>query len=122
LNSDQKVVKEVIEQNHDEENELLNRQIVSNKLKRKAIDNICEKPSKTINRELLSYDEVTLTTYDLQLIRKNMLYARSSILSKLPNNLEELHTSLYNASDFLLTNHNENFLLVNDKESNIFVE
>uniref|UniRef100_A0A2S2QBL8 MULE transposase domain-containing protein n=1 Tax=Sipha flava TaxID=143950 RepID=A0A2S2QBL8_9HEMI len=50
-----------------------------------------------------------------------MHYARSSILPKLPKNLEELQTSLDNMSDFLLTNRSENFLLVNDKESNILL-
>jgi len=66
---------------------------VSNKLKRKTVDDICEKPSKIIYSELLKHDIDTLTTYDLQLIRKNMHYARSSILHKLPKNLEELRTS-----------------------------
>ena len=121
LNSDNKVVKKVLDHRHEEKKEKLNRQVVSNTLKRKAIDDICEKPSKIINRELLTHDVDTLTTYDLQLIRKNMHYARTSILPKLPKNLEELHTSLDNMSDFLLTNRSENFLLVNDKESNILL-
>jgi len=70
LNSDNDVVKKVINYNHHEENEILNRQILSNKLKRKAVDDISEKPSKIINSELLKNDIDTLTTYDLQLIRK----------------------------------------------------
>ncbi|CAI6369788.1 unnamed protein product [Macrosiphum euphorbiae] len=102
LNSDNKVIQTVLDHRHDEVNEILNRQFVSNKLKRKAIDDICEKPSKIINRELLTRDVDTLTTYDLQLIRKNMHYARSSILPKLPKNLEELHTSIRQYERFLI--------------------
>jgi hypothetical protein len=94
---------------------------LNNKLKRKAVDDISKKPSKIINSELLKHDIDTLTTYDLQLTRKNIHYARSSTLLQLPTNLEELHTSLDNMSDFLLTNQNENFLLVNDKDSNILL-
>ncbi|KAF0761944.1 MULE domain-containing protein, partial [Aphis craccivora] len=111
------------------ENELLNCQIMT-------VDDICEKLSKIINSELLKrffvggffildptikHDIDTLTTYDLQLIRKNMHYAHSSVLPRLPKNLEELQTSLDNMSDFLLTNRNVNFLLVNDLDSNILL-
>lgn len=39
-----------------------------------------------------------MITDDLQLIRKNMHYARSSLSPKLPTNLEELHASLDNIS------------------------
>jgi len=50
-----------------------------------------------------------------------MHYERTSIFPKLPQNLEEFHTSLDKMSDFLLTNHSQNFFLVNDKESNILL-
>jgi len=94
---------------------------VSNKLKRKAVDDICEKPSKIINSELLKHDIDTYIHMICNWLGKNMHYAQSSILPKLPNNLEELHTWLDNMSDFLLTNRNEKFLLVNDKDSNILL-
>jgi len=89
-------------------------------VKRKAVDDINEKPSKIIHSHL-TQDVDTLTTYDLTLIRKNIPHARSSIMPKLPVDLNELHTSLDNMSHLLITNRNENFLLVNDNTSNILL-
>jgi len=50
MNNQNKVVSEVTKHNHEVENEeSLNRQIVSNEIKRKALNDIlCEKPSKLI--------------------------------------------------------------------------
>jgi len=48
-------------------------------VKRKAIDDINEKPSKIIHSHL-TQDVDILTTYDLTLIRKNIHRARSSIM------------------------------------------
>lgn len=53
---------------------------MNNELKLKAKDNICERPSKCIHIEQAMYDIDTLTTTDLNLIRKNIYYARSSLL------------------------------------------
>jgi len=54
LNSNNNIDKKVIDHNYyHEENEILNRQIVSNRLERKALDDVCEKQSKIINIEYL---------------------------------------------------------------------
>jgi len=64
---------------------ILNRQV------RKALEDIWEKPSKIIKLQLLTHyvDKYAITTlYDLQLFRKNMHYAQSSILLKSPTNFK----------------------------------
>jgi len=116
------IIKKVLNhENHEKDsNETLKRQTVSNQVKRKAVDDINEKPSKIIHSHL-TQDVDTLTTYDLTLIRKNIHHARSSIMPKLPVDLNELHISLDNMSHLLITNRNENFLLVNDNTSNILL-
>jgi hypothetical protein len=58
--------------------ETLNRQTISNQMKRKAVDDINEKSCKIIHSHL-TQDINTLTTYDLTLIRKNIHHARSYI-------------------------------------------
>jgi len=52
-NDQNKVVSEFIEYNHEVENEdSLNRQIVSNEVKRKALNDLCKKPFKLICTQL----------------------------------------------------------------------
>lgn len=104
------IIKKVLNhENHEKDsNETLKRQTVSNQVKRKAVDDINEKPSKIIHSHL-TQDVDTLTTYDLTLIRKNIHHARSSIMPKLPVDLNELHISLDNMSHLLITNRNEFF-------------
>ncbi|KAE9522680.1 hypothetical protein AGLY_016902 [Aphis glycines] len=121
LNNNEIIKKVLNHGNHEKDSdETLNRQTVSNQVKRKAIDDINEKPSKIIHSHL-TQDVETLTTYDLTLIRKNIHHARSSIMPKLPMDLNELNISSDNISHLLITNRNENFLLVNDNISNILL-
>lgn len=84
--------------NHDHAKDdvnILTRQKVSNKLKRKVLNNPCKKPCKILHRELCKGDiSKSLTTADTVRIRKNIQYARSSIIPMLPLNLEELHLAL----------------------------
>ncbi|KAF0765682.1 MULE domain-containing protein, partial [Aphis craccivora] len=103
LNSDNNnVVKKVIDHNHQEENELLNLQSVSNKLKRKAVDDICEK-------SIMNYINMILKKYAL------CKFFYFTQITKIFGRIT--YTSLDNMSDFLLTNRNENFLL----DSNILL-
>ncbi|KAL4142319.1 hypothetical protein QTP88_004802 [Uroleucon formosanum] len=69
---------------------------LNSKLKRKALGDPCEKPCKIIQRKLRERDVSTLTTTDVNRIRKNIHYARSSIIPKLSKHLEELHLALTN--------------------------
>jgi len=85
-----------------------NRQKLSNKLKCKALDDPCEKSYKILHPELRVGDVNTLTTKDINRIRTNIYYARSSIIPKLPTNLEELHLVLTNLGE-IKTNRDEIF-------------
>jgi len=51
-------------------------------------------------------------------IRKNIHYAHSSMILKLPTNLDELHLALTNLGE-IKTNRDELFLLINNSENNI---
>jgi len=91
---------------------------LSNNLKRKAVEELYDKPSKLIHGAL-SKDIPTLTTYDLTLIRNNIHQSQSSTIPKLPDNLPDLHNILLREN--IQTNRDENFLLVNDSENNIII-
>ncbi|XP_060846366.1 zinc finger MYM-type protein 1-like [Rhopalosiphum padi] len=81
--------------NHNKNDEkVLNRQILSNSLKRKAIEDISCKPSKLIRSELKKGDISILTTNDLSLIRHNVHPARSFVHPPLPKCIKELHAAL----------------------------
>jgi hypothetical protein len=97
-------VESVLNHNHEPDtNKDLVRQQVSNKLKRKATEDICEKPSKLIHSELRREGISDLSLQDLEKIRKNMYEARTAILPPLPTTLEELHAVL-NTYKRLMTN------------------
>ena len=85
---------------------------MSNNLKRKAVEELYDKPSKLIHGAL-SKDIPTLTTYDLTLIRNNIHHARSFTIPKLPDNLPDLHNVLLNEN--IQTNRGEHFILVTTK-------
>lgn len=66
------------------------RQAVSNSCKRKATEDLYQKPEKITKVELASCgNKGKLTKDDFKNIRKNMWYARSKTTPPLPNNLEE---------------------------------
>jgi len=119
MNENNEIIFSALNHEHDKDDEnVLNRQKIGNKLKRKALDDPCEKPCKILHRELRKGDVSTLTTTDINRIRKNIHYARSSIIPKLPTDLEELHLALTNLGE-IKTNKDEIFLLINNTEKNI---
>ena len=119
LNNENEIIERANDHNHIKDSvEVFNRQQLSNNLKRKAVEELYDKPSKLIHGAL-SKDIPTLTTYDLTLIRNNIHHARSSTIPKLPDNLPDLHNVLLNEN--IQTNRDENFLLVNDNENNIII-
>lgn len=120
LNEFNTIVEKSICHNHEKQSEsLINRQKISNRLKRKALDDPVERPSKIIHRDLRENDTDTLNTYDLQLIRKNIHHARTSIMPKLPKTLTELHAALIDFNP--KTNKDESFILINDETKNIII-
>lgn len=55
---------------------------LNNKLKRKALENMGEKPAQIIHKELTNLDLETITSHDKHLIRRNIYRARSLIIKK----------------------------------------
>jgi hypothetical protein len=92
--------------NHDAESKAcLNRQILNNSVKRKAVEDLCERPRKLIHQELQRQD---LDTYeDMRNISRNMHKARSSHLLPLLTDTEETHEPL--SAVQVLTNAKEQF-------------
>lgn len=111
--------------NPDEENKL-ERQIISNGLKRKAIESICERPSKLFHSYLRENSTNSITTQDVKYIKHNMLQARASVRPKLPKNRQEVHDILqtmdiktYDGKQFLQTNDAEKGVLFFSTEGNL---
>jgi predicted house-cleaning noncanonical NTP pyrophosphatase (MazG superfamily) len=101
------------------EEKILNRNELSNSLKRKATEDLNERPTKLIHQELRKGDIETLTNCDIKRIRKNIYQARRGVLPKLPTTQEEIHHALNSHS--IKTNRDGPFLLVNDAENKIIM-
>ena len=87
-------------QNHDAVSEArLNRQILNNSVKRKAMEDLCERPRKLVHKELRSQYLDTVTYKDVKNISRNIHKAHSSQLLPLPKDTEETHEEL-NVSKF----------------------
>ena len=95
----------------------LNRQTFNNSVKRKAMEDFCDRPRKLIHKELRSQDLDTLTYKDTGNSSRNMHKARFSQLLPLPTDIEETHEAL-NAVQ-VQTSSKQQFLLLNDAEKNI---
>jgi len=90
--------------NHDADNEAcLNRQILNNSVKGKAMGGLCERPRKLKHRELRSQYLGTLTY--IQNISRNMHKARSSQMPHFPEDTEETLEAL--SAVQVLTNYTE---------------
>ena len=78
--------------NHDADSEAcLIRQILNNSVKRKAIEDLCERPPKLIHNDLRSQYMDTVTYKDIRYISRNMQTARFSQLLPLLTDIEETH-------------------------------
>ena len=109
-----------LEHNHSRDcASMLMRQKVANACKRKASDDIFERPSKIMRKEMTSAALEVLTESDRQQIRKSIHNARARLRPKLPKTLPELHEALevYETKTKL----EEEFLLVNDNMENILM-
>lgn len=110
--------------NHDALSEaIINRQIVSNSLKRKGTQELYERPVKLMHRHLKEIINVsvksTLTITDIRYIKYNLYRARSEQLLKLPTNILTVHSAL-NSID-CSTIENEPFLFLNDSINGIIM-
>lgn len=106
--------------NHEPEENKLNRKIISSACKRKAQEDISEKPSKIIRCELEKNLPETITTLDVTNIRRNIYYSRRKLLpGPLPKNVTEVHEILNSYS--VKTSKNESFVFINSLHDNIIV-
>uniref|UniRef100_A0A8D8S8W3 FLYWCH-type domain-containing protein n=1 Tax=Cacopsylla melanoneura TaxID=428564 RepID=A0A8D8S8W3_9HEMI len=114
------MIEKRLEHNHEPDNaQNLTRQKVSNAMKRKAIDDICERPSKILHKAVSSQDLQLLNQRDVQYILKNAHNARMHVHPKLPQNFPELHESIPTFLSTLETKMEEEWLFENDQEHNI---
>ncbi|XP_056633558.1 uncharacterized protein LOC130443111 [Diorhabda sublineata] len=106
--------------NYEADEKKLNRTIISNSCKRKAEDDISEKPSKIIRRELSSNLPQTMTTTDVEYVRRNIYNYRCKLLpGPLPKNITEVHSAVEKLNH--KTGKGECFLYINSPEHNIIV-
>lgn len=106
--------------NHPPEVQKVNRQIVSTACKRKAIEDIAEKPSKIIRCELEKSLPDTFTMQDIEYVRRNIYNCRRKELpSSLPKSIEEVFQVLENYNP--TTCKNENFLFINCENTKLVV-
>lgn len=111
---------EHLEHNHLHlDDNVIRRREISRNLKRKAQENLHEKPAKLLRTQLESNDLNVLTTQDVNAIRKSVYYVRSKSIPKLPKSTEEAQDSLDKIN--ITTLAGENFLFFNDKASNIVI-
>jgi hypothetical protein len=110
--------------NHVEDSEaILNRRILNNSVKRRAMEDLSERPRRLIRKELQIQDLDTLTYKDRQNIRRNIHKTRSFKLLPFPTNIEETLETF--SAVQVLTSSKEQFLLVNDSEKkycNVFLQ
>lgn len=111
--------KNCFEHNHLQETNL-NREEVRNSCKRKAVEQLNEKPSKIIRKEVSNFPmENNLTTKDISLIRRSIYRSKSKVFPTLPK--DRLQTQQVLEGLGLKTNREENFLIENDFSNGIIL-
>lgn len=94
-----------------EKDQTLDRQIISNSIKRKATDKttLYEKPSKLIRREASDNHDLHLSAEDMERVRRNIYAARRKILPPIPTSRKKSIEVVQKLD--LVTCKKENFLL-----------
>jgi len=116
--SEKTIIDSNLNHNHDLESEgKMMRQVIRNSVKRKAQEELCERPLKLIHLELKNKKTDFLTTTDISCIRKKIYATRRSILPKKPTDIQDVHSSLNSLE--IKTFDNETFLLMNDSNQNL---
>lgn len=106
--------------NHEANPQKLERKGVTNACKRKAEEDISEKPAKIIRTAIAKFGADSLTVPDIAAIRKNIYNCRRKLLpGPLPRNISEVHDAVSNYSP--KTCRDEIFLFLNHLEFNIIV-
>lgn len=116
---EEKVIEEKGVHNHPSDPTIA-RQALSNSIKRKAIENICDKPSKLIHSELRTNEfSEEIHSNDIDCMRRNLYIARRKLTPALPKSQEEVVSVIEQLNP--ITHKEENFLLCADKHKNIVV-
>lgn len=90
------ILKSDLQHTHDSSKNL-RREIISNSVKRKAMEDVTERPQKLIRKEIssaFSESAASINITDIQYIRKNIRRARRAVLPPLPRNAKEVHSAL----------------------------
>lgn len=105
--------------NHNENVQKLQRQIVSAQVKRKATEDILERPAKICRQTLLLEDHGELQTSDVCRIKRNLYNARRKIIPALPTCIEDVHSAVNSLQ--VMTNRSEDFVMCNDPNLNLII-
>lgn len=106
--------------NHEADKRSIERKLVTNMAKRKAEEDISEKPSKIIGNVLSSNLPEELTISDVNTIARNIYNCRRKVLpAPLPKNIDEVHQIV---EEYLpKTSKGESFLFINSPAHSIIV-
>lgn len=96
----------------------LQRQEVSGIVKRKAVEDICERPSKILHSVIKNKNE-HLKSGDVKCIKKNLYHARRKLLPAIPTSVEEVQKALSKLNP--QTTRGEDFLMVNDENGKLII-
>uniref|UniRef100_A0A6P7F3K8 Uncharacterized protein LOC114324436 n=1 Tax=Diabrotica virgifera virgifera TaxID=50390 RepID=A0A6P7F3K8_DIAVI len=119
--ADEKTILESqLDHNHEGEKTIA-RQAISNSVKRKAVEDSTERPSKLIHKELTNNDWASdIGSDDLLRVRRNLYEARRDVLPPLPKDINQVFDAVVNLN--LKTKiKDENFLCCLDKENNLII-
>lgn len=121
VGSENLISRSEIEHNHEKNIKKLNRQIISASVKRKAVEDICEKPSKIIHSSLKEHTREldTITVKDIHNIRNNIYNSRRKTLPALPKNRAAVIAALKSMT--IRTIKDENFAFIIDDVEEIVV-
>ncbi|KAL4126757.1 hypothetical protein QTP88_010966 [Uroleucon formosanum] len=95
----------------------LQRQIVSASAKRKATEDICERPAKILHSIATVQDTSLIKVSDVKYIKRNMYNARRNLLPTLPNTTQSVQEAL-NSMKYK-SSKGEDMLLYNDFNSEL---
>jgi FLYWCH zinc finger domain len=121
VGSENTVCRSDLNHSHLADEKKLNRQIVCNSAKRKAAEDIAERPSKIIHMAIKeNVDQLnSLSVKDVTYIRNNIYHKRRQLQPELPQCRQEVFDVLDNLC--IQTLKGEHFLLVNDRQTEIVI-
>jgi hypothetical protein len=99
----------------------LQKQFVAVAAKRKASEDIGLQPKRIIHSVLKENESDQLTIDDVKSVKRSMYGERRKKFPKLPKSCLESHCALEDIKEKIITNRKENFLMINDIESNIII-